>query len=165
MPSFLPDLKAHSGRALQLPGSSWLGPLFSPSVLPDPLIKQHPDVVADCFAAPEQRRQVRARARGRRPLSCCAPGWHARRAAAARADSTAPPPPPAQGEIVRTMASLRMTSKHITGELHAIVKGLLGKGTREDTLAWLAAAIEGNAERGKMRVRARATACRFWPRL
>jgi hypothetical protein len=59
LPTFLPDLKAYSGRALQLPGSSWLGPCFSPSVLPDPLIKQTPDVVAECFANPEARRQVR----------------------------------------------------------------------------------------------------------
>jgi hypothetical protein len=59
LPSFLPDLKAYSGRALQLPGSSWLGPCFSVSVLPDPLIKQAPDILAECFGNPEQRRQVR----------------------------------------------------------------------------------------------------------
>ena len=64
LPSFLPDLKAYSGRALQLPGSSWLGPCFSVSVLPDPLIKQAPDILAECFANPEQRRQVRAPAWG-----------------------------------------------------------------------------------------------------
>ncbi|GBF98629.1 ubiquitin conjugation factor E4-like [Raphidocelis subcapitata] len=119
LPSFLPDLKAYSGRALQLPGSSWLGPCFSVSVLPDPLIKQAPDILAECFANPEQRRQ---------------------------------------GEIIRTMASLRMTSKHITGELHAVVKALLGKGTREAAVAWIANALEGNAERGKMRPNVQAAA-------
>ena len=58
----------------------------------------------------------------------------------------------AQGDIVRTMASLRMAGRHIMGELHALVKALLGKGTRDGMLAWLANAIEGNGERAKMRV-------------
>lgn len=51
------------------------------------------------------------------------------------------------------MASLRMAGKHITGELHGLVKALLGKGTRDAMLGWLANAIEGNGERAKMRVR------------
>jgi hypothetical protein len=29
LPSFLPDLKALTGRAVQIPGASWLGPFFS----------------------------------------------------------------------------------------------------------------------------------------
>jgi hypothetical protein len=58
LPTFLPDLKAYSGRALQLSGSSWLGPCFSVSVLPDQLIKQQPSILTECFANPEQRRQV-----------------------------------------------------------------------------------------------------------
>jgi hypothetical protein len=70
LPSFLPDLKAHSGRALQLAGSSWLGPCFSVSVLPDPLIRQAPSVLAECFGNPDQRRQ----ARGLRVDSACMSG-------------------------------------------------------------------------------------------
>lgn len=119
LPTFLPDLKAFSGRALQLPGSSWLGPCFSPSVLPDPLIKQQPDVIAECFGHPEQRRQ---------------------------------------GEIIRSMSSLRMTSRHLTGELHALVKALLGKGTRGGMMEWLGNTLEGNGERGKMRPNIQAAA-------
>lgn len=44
LPTFRPDLKAGTGRALQLPGSSWLGPCFSVSCYPDELIKAEPDV-------------------------------------------------------------------------------------------------------------------------
>lgn len=43
-----------------------------------------------------------------------------------------------------------MAAKHITGELTAIVKALLGKATREQMLQWLGAVIEGNMERAKM---------------
>jgi hypothetical protein len=50
------------------------------------------------------------------------------------------------------MDTLHMASKHIAGELTAIVKALLGKGTREAMLAWLGGAIEGNAERAKMQM-------------
>lgn len=50
LPTFKPDLKAGTGRALQLPGSSWLGPCFSVSCYADELIKAQPDVVQACFA-------------------------------------------------------------------------------------------------------------------
>ena len=52
------------------------------------------------------------------------------------------------------MASLRMAAKHLAGELHAIVKSLLGKGTRDAMLTWLGNALEGNMERAKMQARA-----------
>jgi hypothetical protein len=48
------------------------------------------------------------------------------------------------------VASLRTTQKAITGELHAMVKGLLGKHTREAMLQWLGLVLEGNLERAKM---------------
>ena len=51
---------------------------------------------------------------------------------------------------MRHRNTLHMASKHITGELHAIVKTLLGKATREDMVAWLANALNGNKERAKM---------------
>jgi hypothetical protein len=51
---------------------------------------------------------------------------------------------------MRQRNTLHMASKHITGELHGIVKSLLGKGTREDMVAWLANALNGNKERAKM---------------
>lgn len=38
-----------------------------------------------------------------------------------------------------------------TGELHGIVKSLLGRSTREDMLAWLGNSLNGNRERAKMR--------------
>lgn len=47
--TFKPDLKAGTGRALQLPGSSWLGPCFSVSCYPDDLINSQPDVAKACF--------------------------------------------------------------------------------------------------------------------
>lgn len=56
-----------------------------------------------------------------------------------------------QGDVLRAIDSLRMTQKHIVGELHAIVKALLGRGTREAMLGWLGGVLEGNGERAKMR--------------
>jgi hypothetical protein len=50
------------------------------------------------------------------------------------------------------MDTLHMASKHITGELAATVKALLGKATRESMLAWLGGVIEGNGERAKMQM-------------
>jgi hypothetical protein len=47
--TFKPDLKAGTGRALQLPGSSWLGPCFSVSCYPDELVNSQPDVAKACF--------------------------------------------------------------------------------------------------------------------
>lgn len=51
---------------------------------------------------------------------------------------------------MRHMNTLHLASKHITGELHAIVKSLLGKATREDMISWLANTLNGNKERAKM---------------
>jgi hypothetical protein len=66
-----------------------------------------------------------------------------------------------QGDAQRHMDTLHMAAKHISGELGAVVKALLGKATREAMLAWLGAVIEGNGERAKMqmdlRVRGAAT--------
>lgn len=50
LPTFLPDLKQYTGRAIQLPGSSWLGPFFTVSVIPDHMNPQRPDVLRTCFA-------------------------------------------------------------------------------------------------------------------
>ncbi len=44
-----------------------------------------------------------------------------------------------------------MVGAQVQNELHGIVKSLLGKATREQMITWLAAVIEGNEERGKMR--------------
>lgn len=55
-----------------------------------------------------------------------------------------------QADLVRHKNTLHLASKHITGELHAIVKSLLGKATREDMISWLANALNGNKERAKM---------------
>jgi hypothetical protein len=52
-----------------------------------------------------------------------------------------------------------MASKHITGELHGIVKALLGKGTREEMVAWLANALNGNKERAKMQENLAVSGC------
>jgi hypothetical protein len=57
---------------------------------------------------------------------------------------------PGQADLVRHKNTLHLASKHITGELHAIVKSLLGKATREDMISWLANALNGNRERAKM---------------
>jgi len=45
---------------------------------------------------------------------------------------------------------LHLASKYTVGELHAIVKALLGKTTREEMMGWLADALNGNRERAKM---------------
>lgn len=58
LPTFLPDLKHNTGRAIQLPGSSWLGPCFSVSVIPDPLIFAQPSIREQCFDNVQNRRQV-----------------------------------------------------------------------------------------------------------
>lgn len=59
LPTFKPNLKAGTGRALQLPGSSWLGPFFSVSCYPDDLIKAEPDVrTVFAGATSGQRTQV-----------------------------------------------------------------------------------------------------------
>lgn len=50
LPTFCPNLATGTGRALQLPGSSWLGPCFSVSAMPDELIRAEPDVTEACFA-------------------------------------------------------------------------------------------------------------------
>jgi hypothetical protein len=57
-----------------------------------------------------------------------------------------------QGDAQRHMDTLHMAAKHVSGELGAIVKSLLGKATREDMLAWLGSVIEGNGERAKMQM-------------
>jgi ubiquitin conjugation factor E4 B len=65
-----------------------------------------------------------------------------------------------QGDVLRAIDSLRMTQKHIVGELQAIVgpKGLLKSDTREAMLGWLGAVLEGNGERAKMRSNLRVAA-------
>jgi hypothetical protein len=55
-----------------------------------------------------------------------------------------------QADAERNIHTLRMAGKHVTGELTAIVKALLGKATRERMLQWLGEVIEGNNERAKM---------------
>lgn len=50
IPAFLPDLKKYTGRAVQLPGSSWLGPFFSVSIMPDQLIIAQPDIRTQYFS-------------------------------------------------------------------------------------------------------------------
>lgn len=80
-----------------------------------------------------------------------------------------PHPPPhthttpslCQADVVRSRTTLHMAAKHITGELHAAVKALLGKGTREDMVAWLANAINGNKERAKMQEDISVSFCRL----
>lgn len=66
-----------------------------------------------------------------------------------------------QADVVRSRTTLHMAAKHITGELHAAVKALLGKGTREDMVAWLANAINGNKERAKMQEDISVSCCRL----
>jgi hypothetical protein len=61
---------------------------------------------------------------------------------------------------MRQRNTLHMASKHITGELHGIVKSLLGKGTREDMVAWLANALNGNKERAKMQENLAVSGCK-----
>ena len=60
LPTFLPDLKQYTGRAIQLPGSSWFGPSFSVSPIPDQLVPAVPSVRETCFdgVAAGSRRQV-----------------------------------------------------------------------------------------------------------
>lgn len=189
--TFKPDLKAGTGRALQLPGSSWLGPCFSVSAYPDDLIKSEPDVGAACFrgALWGERSQVChttcalclfytlefACSVVLRPLAIApaiahvlcsttpyAPFILSSGSPSGPVASSPPthqpacPPSPVppntlcQGDLVRHMNTLHLASKHITGELHAIVKSLLGKATREDMISWLANTLNGNKERAKM---------------
>jgi len=108
---WLPDLKDVTGRGIESPGSSWLGPCFSVSCIPDHVIASTPSVVASCFSNFESRRQ---------------------------------------GDIVNSMNALRMAARQIQGELHTIIKALLGKSTRDAMVGWLAAVLEGNGERAKM---------------
>jgi hypothetical protein len=60
LPSFLPNLKQYTGRAVELPGSSWFGPCFSVSPVPDQLVPAVPNVREACFdgLAGGSRRQV-----------------------------------------------------------------------------------------------------------
>lgn len=109
--SFLPDLKKLTGRAIQLPGSSWLGPAFSVSVIPDQLILALPNIREQCFSE-----------------------FHTR----------------SQSELFKSMSGLRMAMKQIHGELHGVVKTLLGKSTRTRMVQWLGAVLDGNKERAKM---------------
>jgi hypothetical protein len=58
-----------------------------------------------------------------------------------------------------------MAQKHLYGELHAVVKALLGKSTREAMMAWLAGVIEHNMERAKMQMNpnvVRGAVCLEW---
>jgi len=66
LPSFRPNLQAGSGRALQLPASSWLGPCFSVSAIEDDLIKAEPSVWESCFkgVAAGSRNMVRGGGEG-----------------------------------------------------------------------------------------------------
>lgn len=65
LPTFLPDLAASTGRAIMLPGVSWLGPAFVVSVLPDQGVAAQPSVIEQCFAGVSTgaRRMVRGAAR------------------------------------------------------------------------------------------------------
>ncbi len=60
--------------------------------------------------------------------------------------------PPAPPDVEQSISALRLAGKHLAGELHAIVKALLGRTTRDSMLKWLAGVIEGNMERAKMQV-------------
>jgi hypothetical protein len=75
LPSWMPNLATHTARALQLPGSCWLGPCFSPSPVPDELIPAQPPVVASCFSGVSAgtRRQVSSSMQTCQPAvaSCC----------------------------------------------------------------------------------------------
>ncbi|MEW5316627.1 MAG: hypothetical protein WDW38_007987 [Sanguina aurantia] len=113
MREFLPDLALGTGRAIQLPGCSWLGPFFCMSALPDgPNSAPQPDVGQQCFANFSTRRQ---------------------------------------SEVLQAQEALRMSSKQLVGQLHAVVEILLkNKGTKSSMVNWLATVISGNEERGKM---------------
>ncbi|KAG1664460.1 hypothetical protein FOA52_006306 [Chlamydomonas sp. UWO 241] len=54
---FLPSLKDVSGRGIELPGSSWLGPCFCVSPIPDELVPALPSITQTCFSNLESRRQ------------------------------------------------------------------------------------------------------------
>ncbi|PRW05883.1 putative ubiquitin conjugation factor E4 [Chlorella sorokiniana] len=57
-----------------------------------------------------------------------------------------------QGDINQAMVSLQMGQQALAGQLHAIVMSLLrNTDTREAMLNWLAAALDSNLERTKMR--------------
>ncbi|WIA10509.1 hypothetical protein OEZ85_010698 [Tetradesmus obliquus] len=51
LPSFLPDLAANTGRAIELSGMSWLGPAFSVSAVEDEVRqpRAQPSVAEQCF--------------------------------------------------------------------------------------------------------------------
>jgi hypothetical protein len=74
LPTFKPDPKAGTGRALQLPGSSWLGPCFSVSCYPDELIKAEPDVTQACFAGAASGARTQVGETGAFGLCACALG-------------------------------------------------------------------------------------------
>ena len=42
---------------LQAPGSSWLGPCFCVSAIPDELVPSQPSVLQQCFSRADERRQ------------------------------------------------------------------------------------------------------------
>lgn len=67
--------------------------------------------------------------------------------------------------MTRHKHTLHLASKHIVGELHGLVKALLGKSTREETVGWLAAALNGNKERGKMQENLAVRFCFFCNRM
>ncbi|GAX74152.1 hypothetical protein CEUSTIGMA_g1601.t1 [Chlamydomonas eustigma] len=54
---WLPNLKDVTGRGIELPGSSWLGPCFSVSSIPDELNNSQPSVLQQCFSNIDARRQ------------------------------------------------------------------------------------------------------------
>lgn len=55
------------------------------------------------------------------------------------------------GDIVQSVAALRLAGRQISNELHGIVKILLGKSTRDSAMSWLGAVLDHNEERAKMR--------------
>ncbi len=60
-----------------------------------------------------------------------------------------------QGDVSRSVESLRLASKHITEELKMVVERLLRhkkSPTQQRMLEWFAGVIEHNGERAKMQV-------------
>jgi len=110
---WLPNLQDITGRGIEAPGSSWLGPCFCPSPVDDQLVNSQPNVGEQCFSDPDNRRP---------------------------------------GDMQQSIRTLQLASKQIHNELFAIVKCLLGKGTRDAMIDWLAGVMEGNKERAKMQV-------------
>eukprot|EP00798_Chlamydomonas_sp_ICE-L_P032299 gene32299-16867_t len=136
---WMPDLKDVSGRGIELPGSSWLGPLLCCSPIPDRLVNSQPNVVAQCFANFESRRQ----------------GDMVQSMTALRMSSKQ-----IQTELYNIVKQLlgKGTREAMLSWLSGVLEGNMERGKmhgiREAMLSWLSGALEGNMERDKMHPKA-----------